>query len=944
MYGPTKIIDNKNYQRKTEENRIVKNNNLKIYDNNRDKTKNINFSPEKQYIDKFNVLIEPDLSQNKKDNKYQNIIVRNYNNTIYPEIKPEKKIEKVDNENQTLNNEYIISKQNKNDFTIYSDHNQKQLLFNNERTQFDSINSFSIEIDKKKSDWIKGINLLGNIIKKNRFKELIDLLKDKNNNNPQKIIGNLIQKRNDIASLKKFFDIWKNPYSLRERILKRVVNNIFKKKLNLRKMIQDLSNNDKNDIQSKIFLLSHYMKKWKDIANALTKLYKDKKGKKRISMRKNINKRKNKNALKEINKLKKDKKEKEILKKYLEKWKENALNTEEIINHKNILLKLKEYQKNKLLNESNSKVEKDKENETNELINKLKKALLQPLLHIYKEQKNKLLKKYFNKWKQNAKKSKKYIKKIIFGGNIYKSQDKKLSNYSSVNNSLLDSNSSNINKYYPTKVNKYSSIDKIKKNHNVINMSNNIKKNSNLNDRYYKNNDSNIQGPFIHTYNTNDNLLKNISFGDYKSVPTDQNNIYPNEILEKIKTRTEKYSNELQNSNITQSSDLEHKKNVSMIQRIKQFYRSPNPSGIDNTNINTNLTSYRSNNILNNPNQNLLKKKKKKTKKNQKYLENINKEAEEKKEQLSDDSSVNNSVMGGMKLKETKTENLKPIIYTSQSFFIDKKAINPNAEEIPSVSYYKNITNKFPMKMKGDFRKLIEKNPEILKQKNPRIQVTNATCELEQFGEINKNIFSLDDINLLKLNPNVSIKNKYKNKNKDMTNIVNNCDRDIYEPHKLYEQNPQRWISMSIPLKNGVAKWEFLNSVKGEKHKNNTNKFELIQKNKLKNINNNNNINTKSIKLIEKKRGKSNKNNKSHSLSKISEDSIDQNIQYNLREMNYTQFYRSPLNTYKRRNGEDSVSQPSVILVKKEGKKNRNKKKGPHHSRVSSADYNSKNS
>ena len=162
-------------------------------------------------------------------------------------------------------------------------------------------------------------------------------------------------------------------------------------------------------------------------------------------------------------------------------------------------------------------------------------------------------------------------------------------------------------------------------------MSNNIKKNSNLNDRYYKNNDSNIQGPFIHTYNTNDNLLKNISFGDYKSVPTDQNNIYPNEILEKIKTRTEKYSNELQNSNITQSSDLEHKKNVSMIQRIKQFYRSPNPSGIDNTNINTNLTSYRSNNILKNPNQNLLKKRRKKLKRIKKILKTLIKKPRKKK-------------------------------------------------------------------------------------------------------------------------------------------------------------------------------------------------------------------------------------------------------------------------------------------------------------------------
>ena len=933
MYGPSQISKNKNNQRKPEENRIVKNNNLKIYDDNNNK--NINFSPDKQYIDKFNVLIEPDLNQIKKGNKYQNMIVSNYNNTIYSKPKPIKKIEKVDNENQTLNNEYTISKPNKNDFTIFSYPNQKQLSFKNERTQFDSINSFSIEIDKKKIDLIKGANLLGKIIKKNKFKELMDLLQNKNNN-AQRNLQNLITKRNDIASLRKYFDIWKNPGSLRERILKRILDNVFKKKLKLQKMIRDLPNNDKNDIaysKSRKYILNHYLNKWKDIADALTKILKDKKGKKRISMRKNLNKRtKNKNTLKAINKFQK---ERDNLKKYFEKWKDNALNNDEIINHKTILQKMKEYQKNKLLNDSKSNIEKD--NETNQLINKLKKALLQALLHLYKKQRNKLLKKYFDIWKDN--KIKKYKKNFLFGNKAYKFQDPKFFNCSSGNNSLLDSNSSNA-KYYPTKVSKYNSIDKMNKNHNVINMSNNIKKNKDINDRYYKNNDSNIQGPYTHTYNANDNLLRNMSFGDYKSLPTEQNKIYPNMILEKIKNRSEKFSNEFQNSNITQSPDPDHKKNVSMIQRIKQFYRSP--SGIDNTNFNTNLTSNRSNNnILNSQNQNLLKKKKNKKMK-KKYLDNLNKHAEEQKDQNSDESSVCNSVMDGMKLQGTKTENLEPVIYTSQCFFIDKKSANPDAKEMPTVSYYKSITNKFPMKMKGDFRQLIEKNPEILKQKNPRIQVTNATCELEQFGEANKNknIFSLDDINLLKLNPNVNVKNKYKNKNTEMKNIVSNCDRDIYEPHKIYEPNPQKWISMSIPLKNGVAKWEFLNSVKGVKHKNNTNKFELIQKNKSNNINNNNNsFNSRSIKLIEKKRGKS---EKSHSLSKISEDPIEQNVQYNLREMNYSQFYHSPLNTHTRKDGEESPSSP-VKLVKKEEKKNIKKKNGHHLSRISSADYISKN-
>jgi len=51
--------------------------------------------------------------------------------------------------------------------------------------------------------------------------------------------------------------------------------------------------------------------------------------------------------------------------------------------------------------------------------------LLQSLLHIYKEHKNKIMKKHFNKWRQKSKKSKKYVKKVIIGSNIYKSLDKK---------------------------------------------------------------------------------------------------------------------------------------------------------------------------------------------------------------------------------------------------------------------------------------------------------------------------------------------------------------------------------------------------------------------------------------------------------------------------------------------------------------------------------------
>ena len=59
--------------------------------------------------------------------------------------------------------------------------------------------------------------------------------------------------------------------------------------------------------------------------------------------------------------------------------------------------------------------------------------------------------------------------------------------------------------------------------------------------------------------------------------------------------------------------------------------------------------------------------------------------------------------MSGMHLEEIKSENLKTIIYTSQSFVIDKNIINDIQNENPKLNLYKNINNKCPIKMKGEF-------------------------------------------------------------------------------------------------------------------------------------------------------------------------------------------------------------------------------------------------
>ena len=154
------------------------------------------------------------------------------------------------------------------------------------------------------------------------------------------------------ALLKKYFDDWKN---LKERTLKRVIEKIFKKKIKLKKMINDLSNNNSNNNnEAKNLILKNYLLKWKE--NALN----SKNNKKRISMRKNFNKKnRNKKSLKLLNMIKKQKKIKKILKKYFNKWKENVLNNDNVITYKNILQKIIDYQKKK----QNEDIELQKEKE-----------------------------------------------------------------------------------------------------------------------------------------------------------------------------------------------------------------------------------------------------------------------------------------------------------------------------------------------------------------------------------------------------------------------------------------------------------------------------------------------------------------------------------------------------------------------------------------------------
>ena len=250
---------------------------------------------------------------------------------------------------------------------------------------------------------------------------------------------------------------------------------------------------------------------------------------------------------------------------------------------------------------------------------------------------------------------------------------------------------------------------------------------------------------------------------------------------------------------------------------------------------------------------------------------------EEEKEIFSETSSYCESVLGnGVYLTQVKKVISQARNYTSQSFFIDKNIGNSLTNNYQINTHN---TNQLPMTMKGDFLSLIEKNPKILRQKNPRIQVTNATCDLDQImnNETTEDELNSEEVDyeMEKLNNNFVI-----NKSRVLSKVIKNCDKDLYAAQRPFKVKKDQWYSVSIPLNDNEAKWEFLNNIKGERDKNNLNKFELIQNEEepMSVEKDNVEINPYSTKTYRNDRKKSaNKDNS-----------------YRLREMNYSQFYRSP--------------------------------------------------
>ena len=249
------------------------------------------------------------------------------------------------------------------------------------------------------------------------------------------------------------------------------------------------------------------------------------------------------------------------------------------------------------------------------------------------------------------------------------------------------------------------------------------------------------------------------------------------------------------------------------------------------------------------------------------YQNNIFPKNKNEKEHSSDNSSEESSYLSGITLIQNNKEIKLPRNYISQSYFIDKPLQNSHSNHnYTKTDIYK--INQIPNMMKGDFGNFLENNPKIFRKKNPRIQITRSTC----------------DLNNLMDNPNIN-NDLILDNNKVLSRIIKNCDYDLYANQKS-KTKKDRWYSMSIPLNQ-------INQIPSYK---NMNKNEMIEKNE----NDQMYCDCKSIKpyVITQK-----------------EDNHENN-DYILQEMNCSQFYKSPMRTIKKnRYGEKFQLDHTIITI-----------------------------
>ena len=771
--------------------------------------------------------------------------------------------------NNKLKKDVLNDLKNRNRIAVSGDKLEKLIRDKLKRKLMDRLD----RIKKMKNATDKLNDLMNNRLKKDAFDNL------KNNNNIRKgvdILDKLIKDHNDklkkdaFDQLKKCDDIAKAADTLEKLINKKLKDDTFKK-LKTMQFVDILekfrkNKDDKNNEQKCRKLMNTLKKlskdkkeeedknnkeklkdaldKWKDIAyrrKIKDELVDKARKKKAFDHWKNIK------DLRDILDKLKDKKEKELLDKYLKKWHDKCEQRE-------IFDKLKDYlKKKKAFNDWKTNSER-----ISIFRNIKKKKLLLKMLKEKEKKEKDALKKYLDKWNEIAKEKPKN-----------ETKSKRISHRCNSKRLRTKSKKKNDRKLLKQAFDLWRENSSFEPTRNVLEK---IKKN-----RLLKHNFENLNDE-----EKNDLLQK------YKNKMLQvMLNIYKRQRYLVLKRYLDKWRR-IKDEKIESEIDEPKYKKKPRIEDVREFTDS-DVSSFNPTYYNTKQNTH--------SNQRNIPYKKRYAKKPYEQLEEfyeetpIKNEDEEynikeiKKDEFSDTSSNNESMLGnGEYLIQNKKTIRQPRNYTSQSFFIDKN----NAKNITSNNYQVNThnTNQLPMTMKGDFVSLIEQNPKILQQKNPRIQVTNATCDLNQIinNENTEDELNSEEVNyeMDKLNNNFII-----DKNRVLSKVIKNCDKDLYASQRPFRSKKDQWYSVSIPLNDNEAKWEFLGNIKGERDKNNLNKFELIQKeaDPIKEENEDVENKTYSRKTLRSDK-KSDKKNQSK-----------QDSAYKLREMNYSQFYRSPIKT-----------------------------------------------
>ena len=872
---------------------------------------------------------------------------------FYEPFQKNKKIDKITIPDQLNNIESFL----KNKLNKYQEEKKNNLenlanklndvLTNAKKESDDKLKKDLLDKLKRDNDIAKGTKILDDLINKKPKEEALDALK-KNSGMSEgfRILDKLFKnkiKKDTINKLKKDSDYQKILEDLDKLLLdkyrKKFLDNL-KENKDLAKLVNSLENCVKNKAMRKLF---DRIKKDNDIKKAsdkLEKLMKDKNNKNRkdafdelkknycksksiskldnllknklkddtfkklktmdfVDILKKMKKKKDdndktlkiKNLVDNLKKIQNEGKEKEIrnikkqkqlhstiknvnesqnnnnLKKYFDRWKENAINpykskrisrrrspkkfrnkSKGKINNDIKLLRnafnkwkkissfapkrdiLEQIKKNKSLNDNLNKEEKK------DIFEKYKKKVLQMLSNIYKTHKDSILKKYFEEWKKISKipkeKDEKEILKYKKKPKILDKNDENLENQ----DSNLDKNSFRP-KYYFQKRNLHSRITPLFTNPIFF-----------LNDKY--------NNPYMY------------NMTNYKPERT----IYQPRILTTVKNKDAPYKKKY----IQRTLDFEPSSQNQEEDNNEEYKDEDEIPKDKEIHVNTDI--------------------------------NIEDNNSKENEHFEETSSNNESLLNGIILVQNKKVIKQPRNYTSQSFFIDKDAINDfNKNNDYKKKTNKNNSNQLPMKMKGDFVSLIEQNPNILAQKNPRIQVTNSTCDLKQIISQNngENGLNEEDLN----NEIDKLKNNYiYDKNQVLNKVIQNCDQDLYSTQKNSLSKKDQWYSVSIPLNDNEAKWEFLNNIKGERDKNNLNKFELIQKeiNSKKDDKKDQSYNTRTFKPpnTDKRRKR-----------------LNRDYSYKLQEMNYSQFYRSPIRPKKLNEEEKSTLGGTISIRRPEKRK-----------------------